>query len=186
MRDNFPKQIIETLSKRVGSRHHSNPECSNPNTTGPHSDPSKAVNLGVAAHITAASQGGPRYDPSLTPEERIASENGIWLCLKCSTLIDRDATAYPVDLLRRWKRDAEQAALAALVGQAERVLTKGKKEFYSCFLSHSTEDSEFSRRLYDRLLKAGVEVWFSPENITPARSSTNRSTKPYAPTRSCS
>jgi hypothetical protein len=54
-RDDFTKETIETLAKRVGSR------CSNPGcrawTNGPHSDPSKALNVGVAAHITAAAPG---------------------------------------------------------------------------------------------------------------------------------
>jgi hypothetical protein len=165
MRDNFSKHIIDTLAKRVGMRC-SNPACPNPSTSGPHTDPSKAVNLGVAAHITAASPRGPRYDPLLTPEQRSASENGIWLCLKCSTLIDRDDPTYPVELLRRWKEDAEQAALAKLKGQpAEPERTDQKALYYSCFLSYSPVEQEFARKLYDRLVAAGVEVWFSPENI---------------------
>jgi hypothetical protein len=48
-------------------------------TSGPQEDPAKALNVGVAAHITAASAGGPRYNcynPDLPPEERSASSNG--------------------------------------------------------------------------------------------------------------
>ena len=165
MRDNFPKQIIETLAKRVGMRC-SNPGCINPHTSGPHSDPSKSVNLGVAAHITAAAPGGPRYDPSLTPEQRSSSHNGIWLCIKCSTLIDKDDPAYSVDLLRQWKTNAEQAALMALVGQPQKPKPSGVSTlYYSCFLSHSPEDFEFVKKLYNRLRGAGVQVWFAPENI---------------------
>ena len=37
-------------------------------TAGPLDDPAKAVNIGVAAHITAASPGGPRFDDTLTSE----------------------------------------------------------------------------------------------------------------------
>ena len=44
------------------------------------------------AHICAAAQGGPRYDASMTPEERKSFENGIWLCQSCSKLIDTDIT----------------------------------------------------------------------------------------------
>jgi hypothetical protein len=54
MRDDFDEKTKEILSRRVGLR------CSNPNcrklTTGPQTDPSKAINIGVAAHITVASQ----------------------------------------------------------------------------------------------------------------------------------
>jgi len=67
VRDDFPKLVLETLAKR--SYLCSNPACQKP-TSGPHSDKEKALNLGVAAHITAASSGGPRYDPRLTAEQR--------------------------------------------------------------------------------------------------------------------
>jgi HEAT repeat protein len=69
------------------------------------------VNVGVAAHITAAAAGGPRYDPTLSKEERMSATNGIWLCQFCGTLVDSDAVRYPVDVLRRWKSDAENSAL---------------------------------------------------------------------------
>ena len=50
----------------------------------------KSVNVGEAAHITAAAPGGKRYDPSLTPEDRRAASNGMWLCELCAKLIDTD------------------------------------------------------------------------------------------------
>jgi hypothetical protein len=40
--------------------------------------------VGEAAHISAAAPGGKRYDSSLTPEERRAPSNGIWLCELCA------------------------------------------------------------------------------------------------------
>jgi hypothetical protein len=69
------------------------------------------VNVGEAAHITAAAPGGKRYDPSLTQEERRAASNGIWLCELCAKLIDTDEARFTVELLRRWKQDAEARAL---------------------------------------------------------------------------
>jgi hypothetical protein len=106
--DRFPKVVSDNLFKRVGGR------CSNPRcgvvTSGPAEDPGKSVNLGEAAHITAASPGGPRYDPSLIPAERASAENGIWLCKKCARLIDVDQARFTVQLLRSWKRDAEKLA----------------------------------------------------------------------------
>jgi hypothetical protein len=74
MRDDFPTLIKEMLAKRVGYRC-SNPGCRKP-TSGPQEDPSKAVNVGVAAHITAASPNGPRYDPSLTQTSVALSKTG--------------------------------------------------------------------------------------------------------------
>lgn len=109
MRDDFSPAVKDTLAKRVGYR------CSNPNcrklTSGPQETIDKAINIGVAAHITAASPGGKRYDPSLTPDERKRIENGIWLCQSCGKLIDSDEVRYTIDLLRQWKNQSEQAAL---------------------------------------------------------------------------
>ena len=108
MRDEFSKIVVETLAKRVGYR------CSNPScrklTSGPHTDEAKTVNVGVASHITAASPGGPRYNPSLTTEQRRSADNGIWLCQTCGKLVDNDEARFPVQLLREWRQKAEEAA----------------------------------------------------------------------------
>lgn len=112
MRDDFSTRIKEELAKRVGFL------CSNPGcrqqTCGPQTAPSGTVNIGVAAHITAASSGGPRYDSSLSAEERSSAQNGIWLCQTCAKLIDSDEAGYPIEKLREWKFDAEAAAARAL------------------------------------------------------------------------
>src|SRR6266851_3517428 len=108
-RDDFSLQTKETIAKRVCMR------CSNPNcrqlTSGPQVDPQKVINVGVAAHITAASPGGPRYSPTLTNEQRQFIENGIWLCQNCGKLVDNDELRYTVELLQRWKAHSEAAAL---------------------------------------------------------------------------
>lgn len=114
MRDDFPQETKDVLAKRVGFR------CSNPScrltTSGPRKDIAKAINIGVAAHITAAASGGPRYDRSLTSEQRSESSNGIWLCQKCAKLVDNDANRYTAILLRQWKADAEHAVLREIEG----------------------------------------------------------------------
>jgi hypothetical protein len=85
--DDFSSDVNRALYSRVGG-YCSCPSC--PNTTsGPHSDAAKATNTGVAAHISAAAPGGPRYNPSLTSEQRASAENGIWLCQICAKLIDK-------------------------------------------------------------------------------------------------
>jgi WD40 repeat protein len=108
MRDNFDQKTKDILAKRVGFR------CSNPNcrqlTSGPNSDPNKSVNIGVASHISAASEGGPRYDANITTEQRKAVANGIWLCPKCATLIDVDIVRYSIPVLRGWKNYSELLA----------------------------------------------------------------------------
>jgi hypothetical protein len=107
-RDDFDRKTKDTLAKRVGFLC-SNPQCRR-STSGPHSDPTSTVNIGVAAHITAASLGGPRFDSWLTPTERRQITNGIWLCQSCSKLVDNDVDAFAVGILNQWKADAEQHA----------------------------------------------------------------------------
>jgi hypothetical protein len=107
-RDEFLAATIRTLANRAGHRC-SNPECPRP-TSGPALAEDKSVNVGQAAHITAAAPGGKRYDASLTPRERRAASNGIWLCQLCAKLIDTDEARFTVDLLRKWKQDAEERA----------------------------------------------------------------------------
>lgn len=126
MRDDFSSVVKELLAKRV-ARRCSNRGCTHP-TSGPHEDPAKAINLGVAAHITAASADGARFDPSLTSEQRSSARNGIWLCQTCAKLIDNDPVRYPVELVQAWKTEAEHAAALALERRAAAV--SGREEVF--------------------------------------------------------
>ncbi len=38
-------------------------------------------------------------------------------------------------------------------------------QFYSCFISYSTRDEEFARRLYSRMRDEKLRVWFAPEDM---------------------
>lgn len=38
-------------------------------------------------------------------------------------------------------------------------------QFYSCFISYSTKDEEFARRLYSRMRDEKLRVWFAPEDV---------------------
>ena len=112
MSEDFPEPVKRILAARAGHLC-SNPEC-RVFTSGPQEDPAKAVNVGVAAHITAASVGGPRFDPGLSPEQRSAPSNGIWLCQNCAKLVDNDVLRFSVTLLNGWKGDAEEEAQARI------------------------------------------------------------------------
>ena len=109
MRDDFSQATKNLLANRVGWK------CSNPNcrkaTRGAAAEKTDIINIGVACHITAASKGGPRYDESMTSQERKSFENGIWLCQSCSKLIDSDVKRYTVDKLKKWKELSEQMAI---------------------------------------------------------------------------
>ena len=111
-RNDFPKNVRKMAAERVGLR------CSNPRcqklTSGPAIDPARAINIGEAAHITAASPGGPRYDPSLSSKQRSSIDNAIWLCAACATLIDRDLDRFTISVLREWREHAENTAANAV------------------------------------------------------------------------
>lgn len=101
----FREKTINILGRRCGFI------CSNPAcirlTVGAHSDPNKSYTIGIASHIEAASRGGPRYNPNMTVEERRSIKNGIWLCSICAHTVDADPGIYTVELLKRWKKQAE-------------------------------------------------------------------------------
>ena len=80
--------------------------CCRRHTVGSNSDGSGEVDVGVAAHITAAAPGGPRYDTSLTSEQRKSAANGIWLCAVHARVVDSDPK-YTVQVLHQWKADAQ-------------------------------------------------------------------------------
>lgn len=127
MRDDFSATTKDLLAMRVGN------VCSNPTcrqvTSGPQDDPFGTVNIGVAAHISAASPGGPRYEENLSSEQRTDSSNGIWLCQTCAKLIDNDPIRYNRDVLIGWKRAAERSAAIALA--------QGKNSNYASQTSHA-------------------------------------------------
>lgn len=114
-RDDFSLKVKDMLAKRVAFRC-SNPTC-NVQTAGPHSEPIRYVNIGVACHVTAAAAGGPRFDASLTPAERSSIENALWLCQACAKLVDSDSERYPVEMLKGWKVAAEARALRDMKGE---------------------------------------------------------------------
>ena len=73
-------------------------------------------NIGVAAHITAAAPGGPRYDPAMSSSARQAIKNGVWLCQLHAKLVDDDEHRFTADLLRGWRKRAELIACYAMGG----------------------------------------------------------------------
>jgi hypothetical protein len=108
MRDDFPQRVRLRLAARAGHVC-SNPEC-RASTSGPQLLDEKSVSVGVAAHISGAAPGGPRYDSALPSAQRASAKNGIWLCQTCSKLIDADEQRYTVAILSQWKHEVEQEA----------------------------------------------------------------------------
>ncbi|MFV0584280.1 MAG: hypothetical protein ACK5N4_19805 [Parabacteroides gordonii] len=105
MRDDFTQKTKDILAQRV-AYHCSNPDC-RCHTCMPGSNSDNVIRIGEAAHISAASEGGPRYDPSMTPAKRKHIDNAIWLCRNCAAMIDRDEKKFPILLLKQWKEITE-------------------------------------------------------------------------------
>ena len=138
-RDDFSEPVKRILAARVGHIC-SRPEC-RATTSGPQFMPNAAVNVGVAAHITAASPQGPRYQATLSPEERSSPDNGIWLCQNCAKLVDNDDQRFTIELLRAWKIAAEQHA-SERVGKTSSNSPESSeaKSGFRCVLSDTLAD----------------------------------------------
>ena len=142
-RDDFDQRTKDVLFKRARAKC-SNPACRR-ETCEAHSEEDKAVNTGVAAHITAASPEGPRYDPTLSVEERKSPSNGIWLCQTCAKLIDSDSLKYTVELLRTWKSTAEagderEAAKMAMFSKIEKAMPELLEEMREDLVDYLTQE----------------------------------------------
>lgn len=112
-RDNFSERIKLAVAARAGW-HCSLVGCTKL-TVGPSEEaPDAFAKIGKAAHICAASPGGPSYDVSMTPEERAGIDNAMWLCSDHATLVDRDTVKYTADLLRAMKRAHEANCTRAM------------------------------------------------------------------------
>lgn len=113
-RDDFSQATIRKIKEMSGD------VCSMPScrviTGGSKKLRDNSFSIGVAAHICAASPGGPRYDPRMSKEDRKSCENGIWLCQTHSRMIDVDPARFPVVLLKAWKEEAESWSMTN-VGQ---------------------------------------------------------------------
>lgn len=112
-RDDFTEKVRKAVAARAGW-HCSLKGCGKL-TVGPSDEGIGAIaSIGEAAHICAASPGGRRYDPSMTPEERSGVDNAIWMCSDHAKLIDRDEAIYTAEKLRAMKRDHEMACARAV------------------------------------------------------------------------
>lgn len=106
-RDDFDPKVVDAVCRRA-SFICSNPGCMSLTIAPSAEDPSKYIYVGVVAHITAASPGGPRYDPILTSEQRSSIDNAIFLCSTCSVMVDKNnGLDFPAEVLQGWKQTHE-------------------------------------------------------------------------------
>lgn len=101
-RAEFTQSTRQIIAGRAGYR------CSFPDcgvvTVGPGAEPSQTASVGVAAHIYAASTGGPRGNSGLSDDKLKSPENGIWLCETHAKLVDtNEGEDFPPALLISYK-----------------------------------------------------------------------------------
>jgi hypothetical protein len=158
VRHSFTKSVIATLAKRAGYRC-SNPACRK-QTVGPHPSPDKALDIGVAVHITADSPGGMRYDPTLTQEERKGIQNAIWLCHNCATIVDRDAAQYHTEMLMGWKNSAEQWDDSGKLQSDSQVASEARPVEHVVLLIHGIRtEADWQEMVVQQLTSPQVRVF---------------------------
>jgi hypothetical protein len=106
-RNDFSSSTRELLAKRSGYIC-AYPSCKRMTVARSDDRESGFTMIGIAAHITAASKNGPRYDPDMSVEERAGETNGIWTCQIHGKFIDDNPSKCSIDELRRWKAQHEK------------------------------------------------------------------------------
>ncbi len=116
----YTKPTIKKLFKLSGNRCAA-PDCSNLLTAR-----DGLTNIENICHIEAASPNGPRYNPSMTDDERRDFDNLILLCNECHKIIDNkeNESKYSVALLKEWKKTHENACMQELLIKKPRLLNQ--------------------------------------------------------------
>lgn len=93
-------------------------------------------------HIEAASPNGPRYNPNMTDDERRHYNNLILLCDECHSIIDNkeNENKYPVELLRKWKRDHENLCMQNKLNKYPNLLNQAINAIASIDLEGINKD----------------------------------------------
>jgi TIR domain len=73
-----------------------------------------------------------------------------------------EAIASPLEVLRSMGLGAIQRTRPE---SRQSASVSGLFEYLSCFISYSSRDSEFAKRLHADLVRQGVKCWFAPENL---------------------
>jgi hypothetical protein len=141
----FSQPIAELIAYRSGYICN-NPDC-NVLTVGPTlSDPALRTKVGEAAHIVGEKATAARYEDLGTPF-LASAENGIWLCVSCHTLVDKNkGVDYPKSQLMEWKRGHEE-----LMG----VLLRTHQSPLPLVRRHST-NAAIAQDIVDTLAHRGV------------------------------
>lgn len=145
----FPEKVKKLLADKV------NNFCSKCGQVTQAADvtPDETLRIGDVGCIHTPGKGSPRYNGSLTPDELIREENGIWLCLLHATHVNsRNGGGYTADTLRLWKKTREELMRKCLLNEMKITITPN-------FLSG--DGQEKTGRRINRFF-AQKELFFTP------------------------
>lgn len=108
-------------------------------------DPATGTIVGEVCHICAQNEGGPRFDPGQTSEQRHSLENLVLLCREHHKIIDADENvgAYTVDHLLEVKRRHEAGASSA---QAPALTAEAIVALLATVITHPTSTTHMDFR----------------------------------------
>ena len=117
----------------------------------------------TGANLTGASLTGAMFSETVFGNTKLTDALGLDACGHAGpSILDHSTLARSAQLPLSFLRgcglpDTLIAYLPSLLCQAI--------QYSSCFISYSTEDQEFARRLHADLQDKGVRCWFAPHNI---------------------
>lgn len=106
-------------------------------------------------HIEAASSDGPRYNSTMTDDERRDFDNLILLCDECHSIIDNkdNEDIYTVDLLKQWKRDHENKCRQQLLSKKPTLLNQAINAIASIDLDNNNDNDSLNAFNIDKKIK---------------------------------
>ena len=113
LRDRAPAAQEKVVIARSGNKC-AYPGCGLDLTIDPKADGDRPKAIGKVAHIAAASPGGPRYDASMTPEERGSAQNLVYLCGPHHDAVDTQLEYHTREFLLEAKHAHEVAVERAV------------------------------------------------------------------------
>ena len=127
-----------------------------------------------AAELGGADLRGARFGRSDLSEARLSYTifgfNDLSAVKGLETVVHRGPSTIGIDTIYESKGNIPEAFLRG-AGVPENFITYMKSlvgkpiEFYSCFVSYSSKDDDFARRLHADLQQNSVRVWFAPEDL---------------------
>jgi hypothetical protein len=135
----------------------------------------------TGAHLTESDLGGANLSGAILDRADLTDSNMAYtmvvdLNLSVAKGLETVKHVYPstvgIDTIYRSKGNIPKAFLRG-AGVPENFIALMKSlagtptafEYYSCFISYSSEDEKFAQRLYADLQRKGVRCWFAPEDL---------------------